>query len=128
MPRYRTFNPCLFRPLFNCSPRSISRQPPRTDIPPPPHQPLKDYYKNLHNSHYLNGKEYPIETRLVGNFPNPFNPETWIPYHLAHNADVLLTIYDTQGAVPVEEHEEGLLRGAREDSEEQIWTSEKLLG
>ena len=41
----------------------------------------------------------PAETTLLPNYPNPFNPETWIPYHLAHAADVTLTIYDTKGAV-----------------------------
>ena len=41
----------------------------------------------------------PKETVLLPNYPNPFNPETWIPYHLAHAADVTLTIYDTKGAV-----------------------------
>ena len=40
----------------------------------------------------------PAETVLLPNYPNPFNPETWIPYHLAHAADVTLTIYDTKGA------------------------------
>ena len=39
----------------------------------------------------------PKETTLLPNYPNPFNPETWIPYHLAHAADVTLTIYDTKG-------------------------------
>ncbi len=34
------------------------------------------------------------------NYPNPFNPETWIPYHLAHAANVTLTIYDIKGASP----------------------------
>ena len=33
----------------------------------------------------------PDETELLPNYPNPFNPETWIPYHLAHTADVVLT-------------------------------------
>ena len=42
----------------------------------------------------------PKETVLLPNYPNPFNPETWIPYHLSHAADVTLTIYDTKG-VPV---------------------------
>ena len=42
----------------------------------------------------------PKETALLPNYPNPFNPETWIPYHLSHAADVTLTIYDTKG-VPV---------------------------
>ena len=41
----------------------------------------------------------PDKTALLTNYPNPFNPETWIPYHLAHDADVTLTIYDTKGAV-----------------------------
>lgn len=35
--------------------------------------------------------------RLSQNFPNPFNPETWIPYQLASDAKVVLHIYDTQG-------------------------------
>ena len=38
------------------------------------------------------------ETVLLPNYPNPFNPETWIPYHLAEAADVTLTVYDTKGA------------------------------
>ena len=39
----------------------------------------------------------PEETVLLPNYPNPFNPETWIPYELAADADVQLTIYDTKG-------------------------------
>ena len=41
----------------------------------------------------------PKATILLPNYPNPFNPETWIPYHLAHAADVQITIYDTKGAL-----------------------------
>ena len=41
----------------------------------------------------------PQETALHANYPNPFNPETWIPYQLATPADVKLTIYDMNGAV-----------------------------
>ena len=41
----------------------------------------------------------PKETILLPNYPNPFNPETWIPYHLATEADVTLTIYDMSGQV-----------------------------
>ena len=41
----------------------------------------------------------PQETALLPNYPNPFNPETWIPYHLAHDADVTLTIYDIKGVI-----------------------------
>ena len=41
----------------------------------------------------------PAETALLSNYPNPFNPETWIPYHLAEPADVTLTIYSVDGKV-----------------------------
>ena len=41
----------------------------------------------------------PSDTELLANYPNPFNPETWIPYHLAANADVTVTIYNLQGKI-----------------------------
>ena len=41
----------------------------------------------------------PRETELLSNYPNPFNPETWIPYRLAEDAFVTLTIYDGAGQV-----------------------------
>ena len=41
----------------------------------------------------------PKETTLLPNYPNPFNPETWIPYRLAEDAVVRITIYDTSGGV-----------------------------
>ena len=41
----------------------------------------------------------PKETELLSNYPNPFNPETWIPYRLAEDAFVTLTIYDLSGQV-----------------------------
>ena len=40
----------------------------------------------------------PQETALLANYPNPFNPETWIPYQLAAPAEVTLAIYDMNGA------------------------------
>ena len=43
--------------------------------------------------------EIPAETELLANYPNPFNPETWIPYRLAEDAFVTLTIYDLSGRV-----------------------------
>ena len=41
----------------------------------------------------------PKKTELLGNYPNPFNPETWIPYRLAEDAFVTVTIYDQGGRV-----------------------------
>ena len=40
----------------------------------------------------------PTETKLLRNYPNPFNPETWIPYQLAKSAEIKLTIYSVDGA------------------------------
>ena len=39
----------------------------------------------------------PKETELLANYPNPFNPETWIPYQLAIPADVSISIYAADG-------------------------------
>ena len=41
----------------------------------------------------------PKETILLPNYPNPFNPETWIPYQLAKAGDVKISIYDAKGAL-----------------------------
>ena len=43
--------------------------------------------------------QLPKTTELLSNFPNPFNPETWIPYQLAKPSDVSITIYDIRGNV-----------------------------
>ena len=39
----------------------------------------------------------PKATALLANYPNPFNPETWIPYQLAKSTDVTLRIYAVDG-------------------------------
>ena len=41
----------------------------------------------------------PHETQLLANYPNPFNPETWIPYQLADTSKVSIAIYNIRGAV-----------------------------
>ncbi len=41
----------------------------------------------------------PEKTALLVNYPNPFNPETWIPYQLAEPADVTLHIYTANGTL-----------------------------
>ena len=39
----------------------------------------------------------PNHTRLLPNYPNPFNPETWIPFQLADDANVQLNIFEVSG-------------------------------
>ena len=39
----------------------------------------------------------PKETALLSNYPNPFNPETWIPYQLSKPAEVHITIHSLEG-------------------------------
>ena len=39
----------------------------------------------------------PKETALLANYPNPFNPETWIPYQLSTPANVSIAIYAVDG-------------------------------
>jgi len=39
----------------------------------------------------------PAETKLLPNYPNPFNPETWIPFQLAEPANVVISIYNVRG-------------------------------
>ena len=57
---------------------------------------FKQGIENLEN---LLASLIPEETALLANYPNPFNPETWIPYQLATSAEVTLTIYDMKGGM-----------------------------
>ena len=41
----------------------------------------------------------PEETALLPNYPNPFNPETWIPYQLSEPAEGTLRIYAVNGTL-----------------------------
>ena len=59
----------------------------------------KDVKRSLIQLPALVVYEIPAETALLHNYPNPFNPETWIPYRLAEDALVTLTIYDGSGRV-----------------------------
>ena len=43
--------------------------------------------------------QVPKVTAFLPNYPNPFNPETWIPYQLAKPSDVTLTIYNMKGNI-----------------------------
>ena len=44
-------------------------------------------------------EEQPKETALLANYPNPFNPETWIPYQLAKSAAVNISIHSADGSL-----------------------------
>ena len=41
----------------------------------------------------------PVQTALLPNYPNPFNPETWIPYQLANDTHAAIRIYSRTGAL-----------------------------
>ena len=57
------------------------------------------FRQGIENLQRLLASLMPQKTVLLANYPNPFNPETWIPYQLAKPADVSLTIYAANGAV-----------------------------
>jgi len=47
----------------------------------------------------LIAREIPVETKLLPNYPSPFNPETWIPFELAEDEIVVINIYSQQGTL-----------------------------
>ena len=55
------------------------------------------FRQGIANLEVLLASMIPQETALLPNYPNPFNPETWIPYQLAAPSEVTLTIYDMNG-------------------------------
>ena len=58
-----------------------------------------NFQQGIHFLEQLLAALTPKETMLLPNYPNPFNPETWIPYRLAREAEVAITIYDTKGTL-----------------------------
>ncbi|RKU31344.1 hypothetical protein C6497_02300 [Candidatus Poribacteria bacterium] len=53
---------------------------------------IKKFIENL-----LMPSDGPMLTELLTNYPNPFNPETWIPYQLSEDAEISIKIYNTTG-------------------------------
>lgn len=57
------------------------------------------FQEGIANLQKLLASLIPKETSLLANYPNPFNPETWIPYQLAESATVRVQIYDVKGTL-----------------------------
>lgn len=49
------------------------------------------------DSKFVSWAIQPERSMLMQNFPNPFNPETWIPYRLAQSGEVTIRIYNSIG-------------------------------
>ena len=57
------------------------------------------FQQGIANLQRLLASLIPEETLLLPNYPNPFNPETWIPYQLAKAGEVRIGIYDLKGSL-----------------------------
>ncbi len=75
---------------------TLADYPPFQQLPPEVQEYLRRHFREFMT---VGRWQIPETTALLPNYPNPFNPETWIPYQLAKPADVTLTIYDITGHV-----------------------------
>ena len=57
------------------------------------------FQQGLANLQRLLASLLPEKTTLLTNYPNPFNPETWIPYQLAQASEVRIHIHTINGAL-----------------------------
>lgn len=57
------------------------------------------FQQGIANLQQLLGLLMPKRTALLTNYPNPFNPETWIPYQLAEPSEVTVRIYAVNGTL-----------------------------
>ena len=82
-------------------PMSLADYPPFQQLPPEVQEYLLQHFEGTATPGTINPEvwQIPETTSLLPNYPNPFNPETWIPYQLAESADVKLTIYDINGRI-----------------------------
>ena len=75
---------------------SLADYPPFQHLPPE----IQEYlHRDFGAFTSAETQQVPETTALLPNYPNPFNPETWIPYQLSEPADVTLTIYDIHGRI-----------------------------
>ncbi len=81
-------------------PMSLADYPPFQALPPEVREYLLRRFGEFENDVAVGAEAWrmPEGTSLLPNYPNPFNPETWIPYRLADAADIQITIYDARGA------------------------------
>ncbi len=59
----------------------------------------RSYEKDIEVLEQLLASLIPKSSALLPNYPNPFNPETWIPYRLSKPAEVQISIYDVRGSI-----------------------------
>ena len=57
------------------------------------------FQEGIANLQRLLASLIPEKTMLLANYPNPFNPETWIPYRLSEPAEVTVRIYSVDGSL-----------------------------
>ena len=57
------------------------------------------FEQGIANLEALLTSQIPSQTKLLLNYPNPFNPETWIPYQLAKASDVTVMIHSMNGSL-----------------------------
>lgn len=80
-------------------PMSLADYPPFQRLSPDVQEYLLRQFGEFGTPREATEWQIPEVTSLLPNYPNPFNPETWIPYQLSKPADVTLTIYDIHGRV-----------------------------
>ena len=88
------------QPLLNFRGHSRVTLPPSVAAPPDLQRLSPMAVTSHHNIRFLEqllAVLAPKETALLPNYPNPFNPETWIPYQLAQPAEVSVSIYAANG-------------------------------